>query len=133
MSRLGASGISTNPSVPLKLNPCPTLPLANVAPPRSVPVLPWIRSLPLPSAGHQPTRPEGAGRHTVGAGFTMTFTCAGATDPTVAVIVAVPGATDVTTPVGLTVATVASDDENVTPEATGAVLASEYVPVTVRD
>ncbi len=49
----------------------------------------------------------------------------------VAVIVAVPAATAVTSPAAFTVATLAADVENVTPVARAAVVALLYVPFTV--
>src|SRR5437870_2229788 len=60
-SRLGASGTFTNAATPSKLNACPTMPLANVAPFWSVPLLPSCMSLALPSPGHQLTSPAGGG------------------------------------------------------------------------
>jgi hypothetical protein len=51
----------------------------------------------------------------------------------VAVIVAVPGVTEVTIPEESTTATVVFDDENATPERTGVVVASVSVAVTVSD
>ena len=52
-------------------------------------------------------------------------------DPKVAVIVALPGVTEVTTPVRSTTATFVLDDTNTTPERIGVVLASDNVAVTV--
>src|SRR5437016_723911 len=63
-SRLGASGTFTNAATPSKLNACPTMPLANVAPFWSVPLLPSAISLALPSPGHQLTSPAGGGVQT---------------------------------------------------------------------
>src|SRR5947199_271141 len=60
-SKLGASGTFTNAATPSKLNACPTMPLANVAPFWSVPLLPSCISLALPSPGHQLTSPAGGG------------------------------------------------------------------------
>src|ERR1035437_3453027 len=67
----GLSGMETYWFVPLSLNACPTLPLVNVTPLSSVPLLVPATSLPLPSAGHQLTSPEGAGVE-VGGGVTGT-------------------------------------------------------------
>src|SRR5439155_11124742 len=63
-SRLGASGTFTNAATPSKLNACPTMPLANVAPFWSVPLLPSCMSLALLSPGHQLTSPAGGGVQT---------------------------------------------------------------------
>src|SRR5207237_10840943 len=69
--RFGLSGTSTRPSMPSKLNACPTSPGANVAPPCSVPGLLSQISLALPSPGHQETLCEGGGTHDgVGVGVT---------------------------------------------------------------
>src|SRR5437870_5328366 len=51
--KLAASGTSTKSSTPSKLNAWPTLPAANVAPFCSVPLLPSVESLALPSALNQ--------------------------------------------------------------------------------
>src|SRR5260221_10659755 len=64
--------------------------------------------------------------------MSVTIACAGGSDPNVAVIVALPGSTEVTTPVGSTSATLVLDDENVTPETMGVILASDNVATTVR-
>src|SRR5258708_5507407 len=58
-SKFALLGTCTEAAVPLKLNACPTLPGANVAPPRSVPLLPPLISFAFPSPGHQLTMPEG--------------------------------------------------------------------------
>src|SRR5205809_1139358 len=60
-SRLSASGMTTLPLVPSNLNACPTIPAANVTPPWSVPLLPSIESLALPSADHSLTKPPALG------------------------------------------------------------------------
>ena len=71
--RFGLSGTSTRPSMPSKLNACPTSPGANVAPPCSVPGLLSQISLALPSPGHQETMFEGGGTHDgVGVGVGVT-------------------------------------------------------------
>jgi hypothetical protein len=63
--------------------------------------------------------------------MSVIVTWADGTDPKVAVIVALPGVTEVTTPVGSTTATFVFDDTNTTPERIGVVLASVRVAVTV--
>src|SRR5688500_12313611 len=58
--RLAESARPNLSSTPSKLNACPTLPDANVAPFCSVPSLVPLMSCPLPSPGHQLTNPAGA-------------------------------------------------------------------------
>jgi hypothetical protein len=65
--------------------------------------------------------------------MSVTIAWAGGSDPYVAVIVPLPGSTEVTTPVGSTRTTFVLDEENVTPERIGVVLASDKVATTVRD
>ena len=65
------------------------------------------------------------------AAMSVTAAWAGGTDPNVAVIVALPGVTEVTMPVGSATATFVFDDTNTTPERIGVVLASVSVAVTV--
>src|SRR4051812_42019434 len=60
--RFGASGTTTTPAF-AKLNACPTLPGAKLAPFCAVPLLPPRMSLALPSPVHQLTRFVGSGVH----------------------------------------------------------------------
>src|SRR5438046_9283316 len=53
--KFGEFCTSTKSFTPSKLNACPTLPAANVAPFCSVPLLPSSISFALPSPGHQLT------------------------------------------------------------------------------
>src|SRR5439155_22579491 len=53
-------------------NACPTSPAAKVAPFCSVPLLPPMISIALPSPGHQLTRPDGGGVQTGGGALTVT-------------------------------------------------------------
>src|SRR5437867_12934159 len=62
-SRLAESGTTAEPVTPSKLNACPTMPAANVAPPSTVPSLPSCTTLFLPSPGHQLTTPGGGRTH----------------------------------------------------------------------
>src|SRR5260370_22496732 len=56
----GTLAKDTKSSTPSKLNAWPTSPAAKVAPLVSVPLLPPMMSVALPSAGHHPTSPDGA-------------------------------------------------------------------------
>src|SRR6266404_8562727 len=65
--------------------------------------------------------------------MSVTIAWAGGSDPIVAVIVALPGKTEVTRPEASTTATFVLEDENTTPETIVVVLASDNVAITLSD